>query len=168
VSNGLCGHKQVRLNGRTITTTAQWEKTACHEFGHVGGMGHRSTDASCMRSGASPPIARTFADLTELRDVSDTVVFGRVAGTRFGAQLSEDPGADYTIYTLEVRETVAARGRPDAPPKGQRTTLVEVAVLTHLEGAPLWLEEHLTPQEGQTGIWFLRQIAPGSASTATC
>jgi hypothetical protein len=50
--------KYVRLNSRTITTTQQWRKTALHELGHVGGLGHRTVNASVMTQGASPPVSQ--------------------------------------------------------------------------------------------------------------
>lgn len=60
---GVCNtSKGVRLNGRVITTTHQWQKTSLHELGHVAGLGHRSTNNSAMAQGASPPVSRTFDD----------------------------------------------------------------------------------------------------------
>lgn len=72
VSNGLCNSsKSVRLNNAQMSSTNQWNKTAAHEFGHVAGLGHRSTNNSCMTSGASPPISTTF-DTHDVDAVNDT------------------------------------------------------------------------------------------------
>lgn len=55
-----CASKFVALNARTIDATpdpvTQWKKTACHEFGHVGGLNHQFTNNSCMTQGQAPPI----------------------------------------------------------------------------------------------------------------
>lgn len=53
---------RVYLNHNTVDTDAQARKTTCHELGHVLGLAHRSTNDSCMRSGASPPIDKTPDD----------------------------------------------------------------------------------------------------------
>jgi hypothetical protein len=60
-SGANCNFKYVRLNAARISSSGQWRQVACHEFGHVGGLGHRSTLDSCMRSGQTmPPISETF------------------------------------------------------------------------------------------------------------
>jgi hypothetical protein len=48
----------VWLNNHTVRTAAQARKSTCHELGHVLGLAHRATNASCMRQGPSPPISQ--------------------------------------------------------------------------------------------------------------
>ena len=61
----------VELNDHTVTTATQAHKTTCHELGHVLGLDHRSTNASCMTQGAAPPISvypdsHDFAELQSI------------------------------------------------------------------------------------------------------
>lgn len=51
-SSGKCSLKVVRLNARTIPSSGLWRMTACQEFGHVGGLGHRTGAGTCMHSPA--------------------------------------------------------------------------------------------------------------------
>jgi hypothetical protein len=46
----------VELNDYTVRTSTQAHKSTCHELGHVLGLDHRFTNASCMTQGAAPPI----------------------------------------------------------------------------------------------------------------
>lgn len=56
-----CNIKAVVLNGSAIEAApnpgAQWKYAACHEFGHVAGLGDRPVTSSCMMEGQSPPVA---------------------------------------------------------------------------------------------------------------
>jgi hypothetical protein len=59
-----CGFKVVGLNATLNDAgpdpVAQWKKTACHEFGHVAGLGDRFDPfytGSCMLPGTAPPVA---------------------------------------------------------------------------------------------------------------
>jgi len=59
---------KVQLNNYTVKTATQARKTTCHELGHVLGLDHRASNASCMTQGAAPPIsmypdAHDFAEL---------------------------------------------------------------------------------------------------------
>jgi|GEM_PF-6418839 len=65
LSSGSCTYKTVYLNLRTAVSGQQRRKTATHELGHVGGLGHRSADASAMKQGESPPISEYFDDHDE-------------------------------------------------------------------------------------------------------
>jgi hypothetical protein len=67
------GNVRVYLNNTTVNTAYQHRKTTCHELGHALGLGHRSTNDSCMRQGESPPISRfpdshDFGGLANLYD----------------------------------------------------------------------------------------------------
>lgn len=58
---GISGHYykvRERMNNSTVSTSAQHRKSTCHEIGHAIGPEHRSTDASCMKQGVSPPISQ--------------------------------------------------------------------------------------------------------------
>ncbi len=59
-TNNRCSSMTVVLNATAIRATPepakQWNKTACHELGHVGGLGHRPINETCMASGVSPPV----------------------------------------------------------------------------------------------------------------
>lgn len=59
-TNNRCSSMTVYLNATAIRATSrpatQWNKTACHELGHVGGLGHRPISETCMAAGQSPPV----------------------------------------------------------------------------------------------------------------
>lgn len=71
VVNGLCSLKSVKINTRLVSTQAQFRMNACHELGHVAGLGHRNTNASCMTQGNAPPIATTY-DAHDLAAINAT------------------------------------------------------------------------------------------------
>lgn len=75
-SGGDCAAKQITMNTRRLDAAAdptwQWKKTACHEMGHVGGLGHRDGEpGSCMASGAAPPIV-AYPDDHDYAAIEDT------------------------------------------------------------------------------------------------
>lgn len=76
-TNGRCGRKVVRLNSSAIFASSnpaqQWNKTAIHEMGHVGGLGHRNVSSSCMASGEAPPIVAVF-DSHDIAELNATYV----------------------------------------------------------------------------------------------
>jgi len=76
-TNHRCSSMTVFLYAATIATAPepakQWQKTACHELGHVGGLGHRPSGVltSCLAQGDSPPIF-TIYDSHDLHSLNDT------------------------------------------------------------------------------------------------
>lgn len=59
-ADGSLRGANVRMNPNTAVTAAQRSKTTCHELGHALTLGHHpdmNYTASCMRSGAAPPIS---------------------------------------------------------------------------------------------------------------
>jgi len=90
------------------------------------------------------------AGLAELSDASELVVSGRVVGAVGGVQIGENKDLEYTIYTIAVDEVV----------KGSAGESVEVALLTHIQRAPVVFDSRSTPKRGDRGIWLLTKIAP--------
>lgn len=70
-----CYHNVVRINDERISgmqdPQRQYNKTSCHELGHVGGLGHRGVETSCMSQGSSPPISE-YLDAHDRTAVYDT------------------------------------------------------------------------------------------------
>ncbi len=67
---GRCDIYVVKFNESLLSTSTEWKSVGCHEFGHTGGIGHRthSSDAddnSCMRSDIDP-ITFDSHDLNEI------------------------------------------------------------------------------------------------------
>lgn len=60
-SGATCQSVSIKVNSSTVSTTAQYNKSTLHEFGHAGGLNHRDgNNATCMASGASPPISQDY------------------------------------------------------------------------------------------------------------
>jgi hypothetical protein len=70
-----CYSKTVRINDERISNQAQpqtqYNKTSCHEMGHVGGLGHRGVETSCMTQGAAPPISE-YMDSHDMNELHAT------------------------------------------------------------------------------------------------
>jgi hypothetical protein len=97
------------------------------------------------------------AGLAELSRASELVVLGRVVGAVEGVRIGSDASAGYTILTVAVEEALKGTERlsGDAPAK-----TVEVAMLTHLDGAPVAIAGRPTPAIDDRGVWLLQPIAP--------
>jgi hypothetical protein len=91
------------------------------------------------------------AGLAELGQASDLVVFGHVVGVTEGVRIGSDPNAGYTVLTLAVDETL----KGDAGRK-----MVDVAMLTQLQGTAVVFGGRPIPKVNDRGIWMLRPIAP--------
>jgi hypothetical protein len=91
------------------------------------------------------------AGLADLGRASDLVVLGRVVAAVQGVRIGSDARMGYTILTLAVDETL----KGDAGKK-----MVDVAMLTQLDGAAVAFEGRPTPKVNDRGIWMLQPIAP--------
>lgn len=91
------------------------------------------------------------AGLKQLATASDLVVRGRIAKAQPGVLIAKgDPTAKYTVYTVQVRDTV----------RGVKDKQVEVALLTEIGGGKVAVEDRPNPAVGDDVIWLLTKIAP--------
>jgi hypothetical protein len=90
------------------------------------------------------------ADLAQLSKASELVIFGSVIKAQSGVLIAEDKTAEYTVYTVEVKETL----------RGTAAKTVDVALLTHLSKTEVRFESRPTPQIGDQAVWLLNPIAP--------
>jgi hypothetical protein len=90
------------------------------------------------------------ADLAELGQASDLVIFGHVVKVVGGVQIGSDADAGHTVVTIAVDEILKGNAE---------TKTVEVAMLTHIHGVPVEIVGRPTPKVDDRGIWMLRPIA---------
>lgn len=89
------------------------------------------------------------ADVATLGEESDAVVSGTVVEVESNVRIG--PAVlTYSVFTVEVDEVLA----------GEEVDRVEVAMSTRFRGQAVAMEGRPEPEVGDSGVWFLTELAP--------
>lgn len=94
--------------------------------------------------------------ISDLADESSKVVVGTVTGAEAAPQLANDLELEYTIYTIEVSESLAGNAEPGED--------LRVAMISGAGGERAIVPGRPLPDMGDTAVFFLL-AAPGLSDT---